>query len=448
MGGNKNHPCERTATFSRTRIFPSSLTQDRGNSKTTEIPSRVGEQCGGGDFCLSRNCSPVPEMTVFGERIAISSSLAHAVRYKRPATNASDAFVPFRFPSNESVQMKQRIASSPLRPTGGFTLVELLVVIAIIGVLVGLLLPAVQSAREAARRMQCQNHLKQIALATHNYHDAFKKFPASAVLDLSVTSTANNGSWGVHGRILPFLEQGSVFEKVDLSRPWDNQSAIDRLKIPVFACPSDPGSDLIRVSDVGRPNLYPTTYGFNFGTWFVYDPAKRTAGDGMFFPNSFLKFRDCLDGTTMTMLTAEVKAWTPYMRNGGPPSTNVPVVPETVATYAAAGTDYKDTGHTEWPDGRVHHTGFTTTMTPNTVVEFAGPDGATLDIDYNSWQEGRNGSAGIPTYAAITSRSYHAGLVQVAFVDGSVRTVTDSVTIDHWRAMGTRNGHEQITQAP
>ena len=122
----------------------------------------------------------------------------------------------------------------------GFTLVELLVVIAIIGILVGLLLPAVQAAREAARRMQCQNNLKQIALACHNYHSAYKKFPPSALVDLSVDNTANNGSWGVHGRILPFLEQGSVFEGIDTSIGWDNQDIIDGLRISVYACPSDP----------------------------------------------------------------------------------------------------------------------------------------------------------------------------------------------------------------
>jgi len=325
----------------------------------------------------------------------------------------------------------------------GFTLVELLVVIAIIGILVGLLLPAVQSAQEAARRMQCQNPLKQVALACHNYHSAFKKFPPSAVVDLSVTSTGNNGSWGVHGRILPFHEQANLYSDVDLSIAWDHQMAIDGVKIEVYACPSDSGSDQSRNPGNGRPVLYPTNYGFNFGTWYVYDPNSYRKGDGMFFPNSFLRFRDCLDGTSTTLLAGEVKAWTHYLRNGGPPTTAMPTYPEQISQIAITGTQFKNTGHTEWPDGRVHHTGMTTTLTPNAFVGYMHA-GVEVDIDYNSWQEGKNGNAGNPTYAAITSRSYHVGMVHAAFLDGSVSSVTDSIDLEIWRALGTRANREVV----
>src|SRR5690554_5890786 len=100
--------------------------------------------------------------------------------------------------------------------SNGFTLVELLVVIAIIGVLVALLLPAIQAAREAARRSQCSNNLKQLGLGVLNYEQAQSHLPPSAVVDLSATSTPNNGSWGVHGRILGYLEQGSIEATVDI----------------------------------------------------------------------------------------------------------------------------------------------------------------------------------------------------------------------------------------
>lgn len=325
-----------------------------------------------------------------------------------------------------------------------FTLVELLVVIAIIGVLVALLLPAVQSAREAARRMQCSNHLKQIALAVHNYQSAFRKFPPSALVDLGGSGIAHNGSWGVHGRILPYLEQGNVFEGIDLSVAWDDQPFIDGLKIPTYACPSDPGSDRERVFSDGRPTLFPTNYGFNFGTWFVFDPTDGQGGDGMFHPNAFFSFRDCLDGTSHTLLTAEVKSWTPYTRNGGPSTTDMPRTQAEVEAIVNSGAEFKNTGHTEWPDGRVHHTGFTTTLSPNSDVHHTNAGQLHEQTDFNSWQEGNDGNLGNPTYATINSRSHHPGLIQAALVDGSVSSITDSIDIEVWHAMGTRHGSEVI----
>ncbi|MDF1743686.1 MAG: DUF1559 domain-containing protein, partial [Gimesia sp.] len=101
-----------------------------------------------------------------------------------------------------------------MRNRRGFTIIELLVVIAIIAILIALLLPAIQQAREAARRTQCKNHLKQLGLAVHNYASSYRYLPPGASVDLSVTSTGNNGSWGVHGRILPLLEQGNLYNNV------------------------------------------------------------------------------------------------------------------------------------------------------------------------------------------------------------------------------------------
>lgn len=329
------------------------------------------------------------------------------------------------------------------RRKAGFTLIELLVVIAIIAVLIALLLPAVQQAREAARRSQCKNNLKQIALAVHNYADANMKFPPSATINLSVTSTGNNGSWSVQGRILPYLDQAALYNVVDLSMAWDFQQAINGLKVPIYACPSDPKSDTIRDAGGGRSLLYPTTYGFNFGTWFVFDPATRQGGDGMFFPNSSLNFRDATDGTSNTLLVSEVKAWQSYTRNGGPASTAVPNGIPAAEAQAASGAEYKNTGHTEWPDGRVHHQGFTTTLPPNSKVKYT-TGGTTVDADFNSWQEGKDGSMGSPSYAIVTSRSYHVGVVQVALVDGSCRTVSENIDVGIWRALGTRSNGEVI----
>lgn len=327
----------------------------------------------------------------------------------------------------------------------GFTLVELLVVIAIIGILVGLLLPAVQAAREAARRMSCQNNLKQMGLALHNYESAHRRFPPSAVVEMNTTVAGNNGSWGVHGRMLPYLEQANLANLVDITTAWDFQMVINDLKVPTFSCPSDRRGDEIRVVGAGRPNLYPTSYGFSFGTWFVFSPTNRGGCDGMFYPNSFLRMSSCTDGTSNTLLVSEVKAWTAYNRNGGPSTTTIPNTSAEAAAIVASGTDFKNTGHTEWPDGRVHHTGVTATLTPNTKVPFTSGGVLYPETDFNSWQEGRNGSAGSATYAFITARSYHTGVVNSARVDGSVQTVSDSIDIATWRAIATRAGGETIS---
>ena len=128
----------------------------------------------------------------------------------------------------------------PSRRRNGFTLIELLVVIAIIAVLIALLLPAVQQAREAARRTQCKNNLKQIGLALHNYLEVHTTFPPSFCF-----STA--GSWSVHGRILPYMEQASAYSQVRLDRDWadpfNEATHVAQLRVPSYVCPSDPNGD-------------------------------------------------------------------------------------------------------------------------------------------------------------------------------------------------------------
>jgi prepilin-type N-terminal cleavage/methylation domain-containing protein/prepilin-type processing-associated H-X9-DG protein len=330
-----------------------------------------------------------------------------------------------------------------------FTLVELLVVVAIIGILIALLLPAVAAAREAARRIECRNNLKQIALAIQNYESSNKYLPPSATID-AVSLVNQNASWSIHGRILPFIEQVALADAVQLTVAWDNQAVLSGLKIPIYSCPSDPNSDNPRdVSPKPASPLYPTTYGFNFGTWLVYDPAKRQIGDGAFGPNAKVALRDFSDGLSNTLMVGEVKARQYYARNVEPnDGVDVPgeSLDEVIAKIPAGITWCRPTGHTEWPDGRVHHEGITTTAAPNSIVPITyavDQCGVGESIDFNSRQESTSGT--FATYAIVTSRSYHNGSVNVALMDGSVRSVADSIELRVWRALGTRAGKEAFT---
>ena len=244
----------------------------------------------------------------------------------------------------------------------GFTLVELLVVIAIIGILVALLLPAVQSAREAARRTACINNLKQMTLALANFESITGKYPPSFEIDPGTVLSTNNGSWSIQARLLPFLEEGAAFERINFDLPWDDEenrmSGVPTMRVPVYLCPSE-AHDTVRIKN-GAPRVYPHTYGGNFGRWLVYDPLdSQRKGDGAFFVNAKLGAAHFKDGLSKTLAFAEVKAFTSYIRNTSDPGSVIPDNPSQLPTDAT-GNDFKmgpetnrNTGHTEWPDGRV-----------------------------------------------------------------------------------------------
>lgn len=197
-------------------------------------------------------------------------------------------------------------------PHRGFTLVELLVVIAIIGILVSLLLPAVQAAREAARRSQCKNNLKQIGLALHNYHDVMRVFPPG-YLSNNVSPTdpasAESGSgfaWGA--MILPMLEQGPLYEhfefEEDAGSHHNHEHGAEVLS--VFRCPSDPAPDRFTVNDgqhdfeIATAN-YVGIYGYGSVTMAPGNPNPP----GILYRNSKVRMAHITDGTSNTMLVGE-----------------------------------------------------------------------------------------------------------------------------------------------
>lgn len=217
----------------------------------------------------------------------------------------------------------------------GFTLVELLVVIAIIGVMVSLLLPAVQSAREAARRMTCQNNFKQIGIAIHNYHSAHGVFPPGWLGETHSGSPYVDGTsgWGWASMILPQLEQAALYETLDFDRSvLSATNDVQRTEpLAIYRCPSDTGPSVWEIndrdSDTPLTTLATANYVGCFGTLEIDEcestpVGQRCESDGIFFHNSRLRFRDIQDGTSTTFMVGErtsrlsMSTWVGNIANG------------------------------------------------------------------------------------------------------------------------------------
>ena len=349
----------------------------------------------------------------------------------------------------------------------GFTLVELLVVIAIIGVLVGLLLPAVQSAREAARRMQCTNNLKQIGLGLHNYESTFKKFPPGRMSPYfgnfagSPTSICWTGAISVQTHIMPYMEMGNAFNQFDFANSrWrepplgapncpQNRTVVN-YRLPNFICPSegkDPGSVPVN------------NYRYSFGSTFCVSSAWTDANGnqepwttncsrevngaaaGMFTEGS-RRVGEITDGLSNTAAFSEriVGDNDANRITAGDFRRTVPQDPsQTTATILASCTSTATTGsHTSdmglgpgaWTYGHQYRTIYNHLFTPNSKI---------FDCSTNvSAVDGNNEGA------IITARSYHTGVVNMLLADSAVRTVSDSIDLATWRSLGTRGGGEVL----
>jgi prepilin-type N-terminal cleavage/methylation domain-containing protein len=355
----------------------------------------------------------------------------------------------------------------------GFTLVELLVVIAIIGILVALLLPAVQAAREAARRMSCSNNMKQLCLATHNYHDIYSAFPARQAGSGTIRSGQLRLRMSGFVAIAPFFEQQAVYDDIMRAQnsPWAN-SRWWNADLEVLQCPSNAGA--LRPPAGGGPRGR-SGYAFCGGDSYlasVVDPSERTdqnlANQKRPMPNRGIYGRmhwstmgSIQDGTSNTIALAErsrpqnrMDLGMPAVDASGDPTN---FLPASCLAYWA-GTSYypgtpmftQDTspGY-RWGDGAAFFHGINTILPPNTAVCLIGDP---------RWQSG--GGHYAPGIWNATSK--HPAGVMVAMADGSTHFISDTIDTGNisvvapaptatgpspygvWGAMGTKAEGERL----
>jgi prepilin-type N-terminal cleavage/methylation domain-containing protein len=298
-----------------------------------------------------------------------------------------------------------------------FTLIELLVVIAIIAILIALLLPAVQQAREAARRTQCKNHLKQLGLALHNYHDTFKIFPPGNISTGAGYLETPRRTFLVH--LLPYIDQTNVYNQyVFISTAYDFQApnaTIAAKVIPAFVCPSDG-----KAKNPKPLGLIATT---NYNGVIGLTLADLMTGKGSFGINSNFSTRDYYDGTSNTMMLAE------YL----------------------VGSNSDSRGW--YVNGNIHSAFVCTNTTPNSSAPdalypdpsvCAPGDGVTDDPKNNLPCITGNAAAGQESTMYNASRSRHVGGTHVLLGDGAVRFVSSNIDINTWRNLGYKQDGNTI----
>jgi prepilin-type N-terminal cleavage/methylation domain-containing protein/prepilin-type processing-associated H-X9-DG protein len=327
------------------------------------------------------------------------------------------------------------------RSTSAFTLIELLVVIAIIGVLIALLLPAVQSAREAARRMQCTNNLKQIGLGMHNYEIAVGTFPIGNALTVLPAQgrTLDDNGWSVPARLFPYMEQAAAFNVANFTIKYsDRQNAtVIAMKVNFLICPSEPNDT---PTDV---RYHVGSYGFAMGGWYIWNP-QGPRPTGMFGINFARRIQEIRDGTSNTVVASEGKTFQPNLRNcsGIAGTPNVVPSPQEMRQIIAGGFSQcrsdRGPGKVRWSNFNSYYSGLTFALPPN-PRSTAGPNHVDFDlitVDEND---------GWPTFAAVSARSHHPGGVNALFADGSVRFVKETIDPFAWRALGTVAGGEVVS---